>query len=195
MATTSRAFQSISTSREEELSVARATIARYAPTTPAQASFQAAMLSFIEEHPTDAHERSCLPGHLTASCLLLDYAQARALLTHHAKLHRWLQLGGHLDGDANLPAAALREATEESGIPGIQIDPTPIDLDIHTIPARRDEPEHLHLDIRFLARAPAGAQEICSEESIELGWFTTADLANIHTDPSVVRLFQHAFAE
>jgi 8-oxo-dGTP pyrophosphatase MutT (NUDIX family) len=151
------------------------------------------MLAFIDAHPSDAHERTCLEGHLTAACFLLDHAEERALLTHHAKLGRWLQLGGHVDGDSNLPAAALREGTEESGIDGILLDPRPFDLDIHSIPARGEEPEHLHLDVRFLGRAPEGAREVISEESLELGWFTPDELGGLNTDPSVTRLFDLTF--
>lgn len=186
----SRSYQRIDQARVEDLEAARALISTYEPRDDAQAEFKERMLAFIAEHPQDAHKRSCLSGHLTASCLLLDHAEERALLTHHAKLGRWLQLGGHVDGDANLPAGALREAQEESGIPGIELDPTPIDIDIHSIPGRGDEPEHWHLDVRFIARAPQGAKEVISEESIELGWFSPADLEGLDTDPSVRRLFE-----
>src|SRR5688572_10916647 len=103
------------------------------------------MLSFLQEHPLDAHLRSCAPGHFTASALVVDAPGERGLLTHHKKLDRWLQLGGHCDGDSNFAAVALREAQEESGIEGLSIDPRPLDLDIHTIPARTGDPEHLHL--------------------------------------------------
>lgn len=151
------------------------------------------MLAFIEAHPNDAHLRTCLEGHLTASCLLLNHAGTHALLTHHRKLMKWLQLGGHCDGDANLAHAALCEATEESGIDGIVIDPLPVDLDIHTIPARPREPEHLHLDARFIARAPEGARAVISAESIELAWVSPADLKQLETDDSVTRLFEIAF--
>jgi len=189
----SRAFQKIDTSHAPDLSVARALLEAYEARDAAQAAFRGEMLAFIGAHPEDAHKRSCLTGHLTAACFLLDDSEERALLTHHAKLDRWLQLGGHTDGDANLPAAAWREGTEESGINGIELDPTPFDLDIHSIPARGVEPEHLHLDVRFLGRAPRGAVEVVSEESIELGWFRPSEVAELNTDPSVVRLFDLAF--
>ena len=193
MTASSRAFQKIDTSRQPDLSVARALLEAYEARDSAQAAFRDEMLAFIGANPEDAHKRSCLTGHLTASCLLLDHSEERALLTHHAKLERWLQLGGHVDGDANLPAAAWREGTEESGINDIELDPAPFDLDIHSIPAHGDEPEHLHLDVRFLGRAPMGAVDVVSEESIELGWFRPDDLADLNTDPSVVLLFELAF--
>ena len=176
-----------------DLAFARDVLAAWAPPSDAQAVERDRMLAFIDEHPTDAHERSCLAGHLTASCLLLDHAGERALLTHHRKLERWLQLGGHCDGDANLAHVAWLEATEESGICGIEIDPAPVDLDIHTIPEHKGVPEHWHLDTRFIARAPAGAKPVISEESLELAWVTPGEVAALDTDGSVLRLFELAF--
>jgi 8-oxo-dGTP pyrophosphatase MutT (NUDIX family) len=177
-----------------ELARARRTVELYEPHQEAQEIERARMLAFIDEHP-DALRRSCLVGHLTAAALVLDHECRRALLTHHRKLGRWLQLGGHVDGDGDLAAAALREAVEESGIEELEIDPRPIDLDIHTIPARGDEPEHLHLDVRFIAHAPAGAVEKVSAESIELGWFAPEELDRIEVDESVTRLFRLAFSK
>lgn len=177
-----------------DLARARALVAAFAPADPAQRLERERILAFIDAHE-DALHRSCLTGHLTASALVIDARGERALLTHHRKLRRWLQLGGHVDGDGNLPAGAWREATEESGIEGIAIDPRPVDLDIHPIPERPSEPAHLHLDVRFLAYAPAGAAETASEESIALGWFSPAELARIETDDSVRRLFRVAFGE
>ena len=179
--------------RVTDLALARGTLEAWVPPNDAQAAERVAMLAFIDAHPNDAHLRSCVPGHLTASCLLLNHAGTHALLTHHRKLKKWLQLGGHCDGDANLAHAAWLEAWEESGIDGIEIDPLPVDLDIHTIPARPGEPEHLHLDSRFIARAPEGAKAVISSESIELAWVSPADLAQLDTDSSVTRLFEIAF--
>ena len=146
------------------------------------------MLEFLARHPQDAHERTCLEGPFTASCLLLSADGQRVLLTHHKKLDRWLQLGGHCDGDANLAHVALREAEEESGIEGVRLDPVPFDLDIHTIPARKDEPEHLHLDVRFIGLAPKGAREMVSEESNDLRWFMPHEVLDLDVDDSLMRL-------
>ena len=88
-------------------------------------------LAFLAEHPEDGHRRSCPAGHLVASGLVLDAAGGRFLLALHRKLGRWLQLGGHCDGDANLAAVALRECREESGLDGLAVDPVPVDLDVH----------------------------------------------------------------
>ena len=123
-----------------------------------------------------AMTRAHRPGHVTASSLIVDGA-GRVLLCLHGRLGMWMQLGGHCEpGDPTLAAAALREATEESGIPGLVLDEDPIDLDIHEVrcgaaggaPA---EPS-VHFDVRFLLRAPAGAIERISEESADLAWFT-----------------------
>lgn len=175
-----------------ELARARRIVELYEPRDADQALERERILAFIDEHP-DALHRTCRAGHLTAAALVLDHAGRRALLTHHKKLGRWLQLGGHVDGDGDLAAAALREAVEESGIEDLDLDPRPIDLDVHSIPAHGDEPEHLHLDVRFLARAPLGAVERVSGESLELGWFAPEELASIDVDESVTRLFAIAF--
>ena len=183
---------------EPDLAHARALLEAYASEDAAQRAFRDRMLAFVDEHPRDAHERTCAPGHLTASALVVDSGGERALLSLHAKLGIWVQLGGHCDGDANLPACALREAWEESGVEGLEIDPAPLDLDIHTIPARparpgrAAEPEHLHLDVRFLVRAPAGARERVTSESRELRWLRASEARERGCDDSVLRLFERA---
>jgi 8-oxo-dGTP pyrophosphatase MutT (NUDIX family) len=185
-----RARDLVSTS---DLAVARHLLAAWDPPTAAQERTRDRILAFVDEHPTDAHLRTCAPGHLTASALVLDASGERVLLTFHAKLGKWLQLGGHCDGDANLAAVALREAIEESGIEDLAIDPLPVDLDVHPIPARKGEPEHLHLDTRFLVHAPEGAVERPSDESLELRWFTSEEADELETDDSVRRLLRIAW--
>lgn len=178
-------------SRLGDLSFARQMICGYRPSSRSQANERERILEFIDQHP-NALNRSCSKGHLTASALVLDAKKEKVLLTHHRKLQRWLQLGGHCDGDGNLAAAAWREATEESGISGLEIDPHPIDLDIHTIPARGSDPEHWHLDVRFLVFAPVDAIVVVSEESIALRWFEFDRLPFLESDESVQRLVQIA---
>lgn len=115
------------------------------------------------------------PGHLTGSAFILDAAGSRWLLVHHRRLGLWLQPGGHGEpGETDPLAVALREAVEETGLAGLRPHPSapvPFDLDVHRIPARREEPEHLHLDIRYLLVAPAGAAPRASAESRGIGWF------------------------
>ncbi len=170
---------------------ARSFLEDYAPNDQHQAETRARMLAFLERH-TEALERSCAPGHFTASALVIDVRRERALLGLHKKLGRWLQLGGHCEGDGNLAGSALREASEESGIQDLAIDPRPIDLDIHAIPAQGSEPEHLHLDVRFVVVAPAGAESRPSDESLELRWFLPPEVGLVPTDDSVRRLFRLA---
>jgi 8-oxo-dGTP pyrophosphatase MutT (NUDIX family) len=154
---------------------------------PAQDDVRRRMLAFLAGHP-DALWRSCAEGHFTGSAIVADAPARRALLLFHTKHQRWLQPGGHADGDANLAAVALREATEETGIDGLRIDPEPVDLDIHAIPARPGEGPHLHLDARYLVVAPAGAEPAGNHESQDLGWFAPDDLAGLGLDDGTRRL-------
>lgn len=179
----------------DDLALARGVLERYLPRDASQRAERERMLAFVDAHPLDAHRRSLQVGHLTASALLVDRARGAALLTHHKKLGRWLQLGGHCDGDANLAGVALRECVEESGIAELSIAPEPIDLDVHAIPARPGEPEHLHLDTRFVVFAPPHARTTASDESHELRWVRPDELPALElaTDGSVRRLFALVF--
>jgi len=172
---------------------ARAWLEAYAPPDPARARDRDFVLGWLADHP-DALLRTCLEGHLTASALVVDAAGARVLLTLHRKLGRWLQLGGHCDGDGNLGSAALREAREESGIAGLVLDARPLDVDVHRIPARPGEPEHWHLDTRFLVRAPRDAVAVLSEESRALRWLAPGAPEVLGSDDSVRRLLELARA-
>lgn len=177
---------------------ARALLEAWEPPNEDQADAKACILQFMTENPRDAHLRECIRGHLTASSIVIHSDGKRGLFTLHKKLDRWLQLGGHCDGDANLPATALREAVEESGIENLTIDPAIIDLDIHLIPERPAkgdrpaEPAHVHLDARFLVYAPEGATLVVSDESHELAWFTLQEIAAHEADESVLRLVRLA---
>jgi 8-oxo-dGTP pyrophosphatase MutT (NUDIX family) len=137
----------------------------------------------------DACMRSRLAGHLTGSAWLVSADGRKALLMHHRKLDRWLQPGGHADGDWDLAAVALREAMEETGLPNLHVEPTIFDLDKHRISARGTEPEHWHYDVRFVVRA-TGSQEFSGNtESWQLRWFDVHDLAqNDGLDESIRRM-------
>ena len=129
----------------------------------------------LEQHP-DGVSRSCLPDHLTASVLVVDPPGSRVLLTLHAKARRWFQLGGHLEpGDETLAGAALREASEESGIVGLTVDPVPVHLDAHPVPFCGG-PGTRHLDVRFLAVASGDAAHAVSDESLDVRWFRHDEL-------------------
>ena len=114
----------------------------------------------------------------------------RVLLTHHRKLDRWLQLGGHVDGEADLAAAALREAREESGLARLRlVSPEIFDVDRHRIPARGAEPEHWHFDVRFLIEAdPAEPLAVSSDESKDLAWVRLEEVARLNPDESLARM-------
>jgi len=124
--------------------------------------------------------RERLAGHLTASSWLVDRSGLRVLLTHHRKLDRWLQLGGHADGDIDLARVALREAEEESGIDGLTLEGGLFDLDRHWIPERGDVPGHWHYDARYVVRAGASEDFVVSAESLDLAW---RDIEAIAEDP------------
>lgn len=140
----------------------------------------------------DAADRSVRPGHLTGSAFVIDAAGERALLMFHTKLQRWLQPGGHADGDMNLAGVALREATEESGMDGLRVWSAPIDLDIHRVAPPRED-AHLHLDVRYLVVAPPGAEPVANEESQALRWVTPAELETYDVDAGLRRMAAAAF--
>ena len=134
-------------------------------------------------------ERSHPPGHFTGSAWLVEPTGGRCLLTLHAKLGRWLQLGGHADGDRDLRAVALREAEEESGLVGLRVDDEIFDIDRHAIPARGDEPEHWHYDVRFVVRAGDDLRFALSDESHALAWRPIGELEHENgLDPSLRRM-------
>lgn len=151
-----------------------------------------AFLRHLAEHPADGMWRECAAGHITASTAVLDASGTRVLLTLHSKIKAWLQLGGHCEpGDETLAGAALREATEESGIAGLRLLPDPIQLDRHAV---RCHPEgSWHLDVQYAAVAPADARHVISEESDDLAWFPV-DALPASTDEVVRRLVTRALA-
>ena len=169
-----------------ELAVAEAIVSGFVPALPEQSAARDRILAFIAAHD-DALHRSCAEGHLTGSAMVVDARRSRALLMHHTKLRMWLEMGGHADGEGDLAAVALREAVEESGITGLRLEPGPADLDVHRVQPP-GEPAHLHLDVRYVAVAPPGAVVQGNHESLELRWFTLAEIeATIH-DESTLRL-------
>jgi 8-oxo-dGTP pyrophosphatase MutT (NUDIX family) len=134
-------------------------------------------------------ERSHACGHFTGSAWLVDADGRRALLMHHRKLDRWLQPGGHADGDADLARVALREAQEETGVAGLRVEGGIFDLDRHRIPARGAEPEHWHYDVRYVVRATAGEAFTANAESLGLAWRPVREIAaDAQADESLRRM-------
>jgi 8-oxo-dGTP pyrophosphatase MutT (NUDIX family) len=138
-----------------------------------------------------AFERGSLDAHFTGSAWLVSADGARVLLTHHRKLDRWLQLGGHADGDPELARVALREAEEESGLDELSVLPEPFDLDRHRIPARGDEPEHWHYDVRYVVRAGANERFVLSAESHALAWRSVREIADDPASDVSLRRMAH----
>lgn len=140
-----------------------------------QRALREAFLGFLAAR-ADATARSCGPGHLTASAILLDSTRSATLLTLHPRVGRWLQLGGHCeDDDPTLRDAALREATEESGMTGLSIDPVPVHLDVHRITCSFGRPTR-HFDVRFRVIAPIAARPSISAESDDLRFWPVDEL-------------------
>ncbi|WP_052107988.1 NUDIX hydrolase [Aerolutibacter daejeonensis] len=152
----------------------------YARRWPDEAATAEIFLELLAD-AADPFVRERLAGHFTASSWLVDAMGTRALLTHHRKLDRWLQLGGHADGDRDLSNVALREAEEESGLVDLQVESELFDLDRHWIPERGDVPGHWHYDARYVVRTTGSEDFVVSEESLDLAW---RDIHAIAEDPA-----------
>lgn len=153
---------------------------------------KAKMLEFLNSYE-NPFNRQLAVGHFTASAFLLNSDKTKFLLMHHAKLGKWLQPGGHCDGNSNVLAVAIKEAQEESGIPDIQLVSTQIyDIDVHFIPANEREPGHYHYDVRFLLKTINNDSFTINSEAKELKWleFVTEIPVEIALDNSVMRMIK-----
>lgn len=150
-------------------------------------------IAFVTAQP-DCFYRTLLIGHVTGSAWIISSAHAastdqRVVLLHHRKLDRWFQPGGHADGDPDIAAVARREAEEETGLTTLKlVSPAVFDVDVHTIPARGNEPEHLHYDIRFLFEADPGDAFIATIETKDVQWINLADVPRLNDSESILRL-------
>jgi 8-oxo-dGTP pyrophosphatase MutT (NUDIX family) len=167
-------------------------------------ALKALLRVYADDHAGDAHVAACIafldeaerpfdrdyePGHFTGSSWLVSADGQNVLLTHHRKLNRWLQLGGHADGDSDLAAVALREAHEESGLAGLSVEPDIFDVDRHWIPERKNEPGHWHYDVRYVVHTGDVETFVVSDESLDLAWVSIRTLADApDTDASLRRM-------
>ncbi len=166
---------------------------------------RAGLMEYLSRHPRESRqvsgyldflqsaavvfERAHAPGHFTGSAWLVSADGARVLLMHHRKLDRWLQPGGHADGDVDLACVALREAGAETGVPQLRVERGIFDLDRHRIPARANEPAHWHYDVRYVVRCGAHESFTLNEESHALAWRDVREvLDDAGLDPSLRRM-------
>jgi 8-oxo-dGTP pyrophosphatase MutT (NUDIX family) len=168
-----------------------AALRRHAPADARESADLGRIARFVAAQ-ADPFDRANRDAHLTGSAFVVSHDGRRVLLLHHRKLGRWLQPGGHADpGESSGEAVALREAGEETGIAGLVLHPgapRPLDVDVHDIPARGDEPAHQHLDLRYLVVAPAEAALAPSpREARVTRWFSWAELSLLDLDPGLVR--------
>ncbi|MCA9794151.1 MAG: NUDIX hydrolase [Candidatus Eremiobacteraeota bacterium] len=144
------------------------------------------LVDFIKATP-ECFERHP-PGHLTASAVVLDPTLSHLVLTHHAKLDMWIQLGGHCDGDPDTEAVARREAAEEAGLHHLElVEPVPFDVDVLPVPARPEAAFHWHYDLRYLFVSPR-VELVPTDESKDLRWFTLGEAARVAVEPTMQRL-------
>jgi 8-oxo-dGTP pyrophosphatase MutT (NUDIX family) len=156
------------------------------------------IVAFVAAH-ADPFDRQIPEGHLTGSAVVISASGKGVLLLHHRKLERWLQPGGHADpGEVDGETVALREAREETGIAGLALHataPRPLDVDVHLIPARGSEPQHEHLDLRYLVIAPPdAAAKLKPDESHAVRWFGWNELAGLDLDCGLQRALRKARA-
>jgi 8-oxo-dGTP pyrophosphatase MutT (NUDIX family) len=176
----------------------RAQVRRHRPADAKEAADLTEILAFVDRHP-EPFDRGIAEGHLTGSAVVVSADGERVLLLHHRKLGRWLQPGGHAEaGEREGEVVALREAREETGIEGLTLHPKaprPLDVDVHPIPARGDEPAHRHLDLRYLVIAPDDPTlRRLDAEARALRWFTWDELATLDLDPGLRRALRAARA-
>lgn len=163
-------------------------IDQYAVRHPDEADTVVRFRRFVEGAEA-CFERHLAEGHITGSAWILDESASRVLLTHHRKLNRWLQPGGHADGDPDVLAVALREGLEETGLSSLEaVVPGIFDLDIHAIPARGNVPGHFHYDVRFLLQDRSRGEYIVSEESHDLAWVPLGELEAYTDEVSMLRM-------
>lgn len=160
-------------------------LAEYKPIDESEKYFPEDFLKLLQD--PDAYQRFHLPGHITGSAWIIDNTRTKVLLVHHGTLNKWLQPGGHADGDENVLRVALREANEETGVKDFTlIDNGLFDIDIHTIPERKNFPQHQHYDVRFLMMADPADPVLVSEESHDVAWKSLDELPTLTNNSEAI---------
>jgi len=155
---------------------------------PAEVDVVDRFIAFVSENEACFH-RSLTQGHVTGSAWVVDRSKTKVLLTHHKKLNRWLQLGGHADGNSDMLSVAIREVEEESGLEAVAPGSEEIfDVDIHLIPERGSEPEHYHYDIRYVVENIGSDAYTVSDESNDLKWIPIETLSHLTDEESMHRM-------
>ncbi|WP_435355505.1 NUDIX hydrolase [Emticicia sp. SJ17W-69] len=145
-------------------------------------------IEFVQTNE-DCFKRELSIGHVTGSAWIVDKSRQFVLLTHHRKLNKWFQPGGHCDGDSDVLNVAMKEAIEETGVADIQVLSDEIfDVDIHLIPERKGIAAHFHYDIRFLFEADKNIPLVISEESNDLAWIGIAKVSELNDSESITRM-------
>lgn len=157
-----------------------------------EAAFVSRFLQLLE-HPS-CYQRDHLPGHMTGSAWIVNQEATKAVMVQHGTLRRWLQPGGHADGDENIVRVALREAEEETGVVPIKVVEGVFDVDIHRIPAKPAFPEHEHYDVRVLMLADDKLELKISNESTDLRWIPFDRLDDFTSERAVLRLREKAIS-
>lgn len=165
-----------------------AQLAEYSRSNPKESLFVAQFNSLLKQ--SRCFFRDYFPGHITGSAWITNSNHSKVLLVHHAKLGKWLQPGGHADGDENVFEVAKKELLEETGISHASANRNIFDIDIHKIPEQKDIQEHFHYDIRFLFIADEFQPLRINHESHEARWIRLSELEQYNKEKSMIRMKQ-----
>jgi len=157
-----------------------------------EAGYLSRAISFVEAHP-DCFQRGLWPAHVTGSSWVVSPDREQVLLMHHKKHDQWFQPGGHADGDADIVRVALRETVEETGLDSSHVKLQSMDVfdvDIHGIPAIGNEPQHQHIDIRFLIEIDNHIPVPGNDESHQVLWVNLQEVTRYNNNRSTYRMLE-----